>query len=248
MKKIILIFIAAMLTVSMMAQDVPTVVIKGDLNQYKYVYVIPTSGTTSSSGISTSVHIWGPFFTTIGNGTSTANPSEVLSGFFMKEGFTVVPSITPEITNKALIVSYGFLGADGLYSKIILQVTDANTHETIASYETSGKALDEAEQVSRALDYAMELLRYTLHPHVDFRIEDTSSRALRICLSNRTPYLVSEVQMRLSYYIDGELIHNQEVTVPISLLPAYTIMTRVKREKEYRGYKYKVEVQMIDYK
>jgi hypothetical protein len=247
MKRLFIIIAAVLIAVSAMARPVPTIAIKGDLNQYKYVHVISTSGTTSSSGVSTSAH-YGHYSYTSGNGTKTTNPSEQLSGFFMKEGFTVLPSISPEIADKTLIVSYGFLGTDEIYSEIILQLTDANTHEVVASYETSGKGIDDAERVSDALNYVIELLRYTLRPHMGYQVEKTSCRALRVRLSNRTPFVISEVKVRLNYYQDEKLMHKQDVTIATSLTPAYSTITRIKRNKDFRGYKYKVEFEVLEYK
>ena len=247
MKKTFLLFGAMLMVVCAMARPVPTIAIKGDLNQYKYVHVISTSGTTSSSGISTSVH-YRSYSYTSGNGTKTTNPSEQLSGFFMKEGYTVLPSISPEIADKTLIASYGFLGTDDIYSEIILQLTDADTHALVASYETSGEGLDDAERVSDALNYALELLRYTFRPHMGFQVEKTSCRALRIRLSNRTPFVISEVLVRLNYYQNEKLVHKQDVTIATSLTPAYSTITRIKRNKDFRGNKYKVEFEVVEYK
>lgn len=249
MKKLFFLIATALLATNMMAQLVPTVVIKGDPRQYKYVHVIPTSGTTASSGVSTTVHIWGPVGITTGNANSTANPSELLAGFLMKEGYTVVPTISPEIADKTLIVSYGFLGTyNSAYSKIILQMTDASTHDVVASYETFGIGNNDAERVSEALDYAIDLFQYTLRPRMTYRKEDATCLKVKVRLSNRTPYVVSEVKLRLSYLLKDEVVHTQDVTISTSLTPAYSMITRIKRDKGFRHVKYKIQVEIIDFK
>lgn len=254
MKKLFFLIATALLATNMMAQLVPTVVIKGDPRQYKYVHVIPTSGTTSSTGVSTTVHIWGPIGITAGNANSTVNPSELLTGFLMKEGYTVVPSITPELADMTLIVSYGFLGTyltrkGGVpYSRIILQMTDASTHEVVASYETIGTGDDDAARISEALDYAIDLFQYTLRPRMTCRKEDATCLKVKVRLSNRTPYVVSEVKLRLSYFLKDEVVHTQDVTINTSLTPAYSMITRIKRDKGFRHVKYKVQVEIIDFK
>ena len=254
MKKLFFLIATALLATNMMAQLVPTVVIKGDPRQYKYVHVIPTSGTTSSTGVSTTVHIWGPIGITAGNANSTVNPSELLTGFLMKEGYTVVPSITPELADMTLIVSYGFLGTyltrkGGVpYSRIILQMTDASTHEVVVSYETIGTGDDDAERISEALDYAIDLFQYTIHPRVAYYTVNTYATGVNVRISNRTIDVVTEVSLRLTYYLHGEIVHTQDVSIGTSLAPAYSTETYIKRDKGFHGYKYKVQVEIIDFK
>ena len=111
---------------------------------------MPTSGVTSSSGVSE--NIWGVY----GGQTKTINPSEVISGYLMKIGYTPLPNITEELVEKTLVVSYGYTGRRqlGLFayaSCIIIQMRDAKTHEMVASCEAEGCGDDETDDILQAI-------------------------------------------------------------------------------------------------
>ena len=247
MAKLFTLIAALLMAVTMLAKPAPSLVINGDVKQYKYVYIIPASSTTASSGVSTTIRGWLNEYT-IGNGTSSANPSESLAGFWMKEGYTMIPSIIPELADKTLIVSYGFLGASADYSTIIIQMTDASTHEVVLSCEASGEGDNDADRVSDALSYAQYMFDYMLHPRVAYHLEDVSCLKVKVRLSNRTPKVLSEALIRLFYYKNDELVYCQDALISTSLAPAYSTIVDIKRDKGFRGYKYRVKVELIDYK
>lgn len=144
------IFTAMTLTGCGAMLKVPTADIKGNVNAYVYAYVIPTSGVTSSSGV------YGNQYGVYGGSTKTVNPSEVISGYLMKKGYTVVPSVTPDLAERTLIVSYGYTGRRQLSlfsyaSCIIVQMRDAKTHEMVASCEAEGCGSDETEDILQAI-------------------------------------------------------------------------------------------------
>ena len=130
--------------------NAPVASVKSNLYKYNYVYVVPTSGVTSSSGV------YGGQYGVHGGQTKTVNPSEAISGYLMKIGYTPVPSVTEELANKTLIVSYGYTGrrtlsAFAYASCIIIQMRDAKTHELVASCEAEGCGSDETEDILQAI-------------------------------------------------------------------------------------------------
>ena len=144
------IFTAMTLTGCGAMLKVPTADIKGNVNAYVYAYFIPTSGVTSSS------YVYSNQYTVYGGSTKTVNPSEVISGYLMKKGYTVVPSVTPDLAERTLIVSYGYTGRRQLSlfsyaSCIIVQMRDAKTHEMVASCEAEGCGSDETEDILQAI-------------------------------------------------------------------------------------------------
>lgn len=137
--------------------QVPTTSNSGKLQSYPYVYVIPTSGVSGSSGV------YGNQYGVYGGQTTTTNPSEVIAGYLMKRGFTILPEITPDLQSKTLIASYGHTGKRQLslfaYSNIVLiQFRDAKTHELVASSEAEGCGSDEAQDVLQAITRALDAL------------------------------------------------------------------------------------------
>lgn len=147
MKKIlVMILVSISLTSCVMALKVPTAVTNGNPYNYTYVYVIPTSAVTSSSGV----------YNGYGGVTKTINPSEVISGYLMQEGYTPIPSVTDDLADKTLIVSYGYTGRRPLgwfayASCIIIQMRDAKTHQIVASCESEGCGSDETDDILQAI-------------------------------------------------------------------------------------------------
>lgn len=132
----------------------PVTTTNGNMRNYKYVYVIPTAGVTASSGVYT--YSFGVY----GGGTKTVNPAEIMSGYLMKMGYSVVPSVTPELADKTLIASYGYTGRReiGLFSYasgVIIQFRDAKTQDIVASCEAEGCGNDETDDILQAIHTAL---------------------------------------------------------------------------------------------
>lgn len=130
--------------------NVPTASVHTNLRNYPYVYIIPTAPVTSSSGV------YGSAYGVYGGSTKTITPSEVINGYLMKKGYTPLPSITGELANKTLVVSYGYTGRRqmGLFSYascIIIQIRDAKTHQIVASCEAEGCGEDETDDILQAI-------------------------------------------------------------------------------------------------
>lgn len=74
----------------------------------------------------------------------------------MKKGYTPLPSITEQLADKTLVVSYGYTGRRqmGLFSYascIIIQIRDAKTHQIVASCEAEGCGADETDDILQAI-------------------------------------------------------------------------------------------------
>ena len=107
--------------------------------------------------------VYGGQYGVYGGATKTISPSEVISGYLMKKGYTPVPSITDELADRTLVVSYGYTGRRqlGLFSYatcIIIQMRDAKTHEMVASCESEGCGSDETEDVLQAINSGLNAI------------------------------------------------------------------------------------------
>ena len=137
--------------------NVPTADVKGNVYKYNYVYVIPTSGVTSSSGV------YGNQYGVYGGSTKTVNPSEVISGYLMKKGYTTLPNVDPNLAENTMIVSYGYTGRRQLSlfsyaSCVMIQFRDAKTHELIATCEGEGCGEDETADILQAIYSALGVI------------------------------------------------------------------------------------------
>ena len=137
--------------------NVPTADVNGNVYKYNYVYVIPTSGVTSSSGV------YGNQYGVYGGSTKTVNPSEVISGYLMKKGYTTLPNVDPNLAENTMIVSYGYTGRRQLSlfsyaSCVMIQFRDAKTHELIATCEGEGCGEDETADILQAIYSALGVI------------------------------------------------------------------------------------------
>lgn len=157
MKRLFFILAATCMLVGCGMLKVPTAEIKGDIHKYNYVYIIPTSGVTSSAG----VH--GNQYGVYGGSTKTINPSEVISGYLMKKGYATLPNVDPNLANNTMIVSYGYTGRRQLdffayASGVIIQFRDATTHELVATCEGEGCGADETADILEAIYSALDVI------------------------------------------------------------------------------------------
>ena len=139
--------------------QIPTTSNTGQLQNYPYAYIIPTSSTVSvSSGV------YGTQYGVFGGGSSTTtNPTEVIAGYLMKKGVIILPEPTPKLQSNILIVTYGYLGKRQLslfaQSNIVLiQFRDAKTQQLVASCEAEGCGDNEAQGILQAITRALDTL------------------------------------------------------------------------------------------
>lgn len=156
MKKIVTLVLLVVLFVSCgVSKNVPRAKIYGNVDAYTHVYVTPTS---SAAGSSVGAAVGGVY-----EGTSSASsPSDIIRGYLMKEGYTVVPEIKPELAKYTMIATYGQVKSSmDLTSEItaIIQLTDAETQQLVASCETTGSsAISMSDALAKAIESAMKAI------------------------------------------------------------------------------------------
>lgn len=137
------------------ALKTPVIVRNAPIERYKYVFITPTEELTSSvKGIYGELYgIYGALM------TKSVNPSDVISGELMKNGFVVLPELKSELSNKTLIVNYGESGRRnrGLdYTiEVTIQFISAETHELVCSCTAEGQGTTEADDIRKAIRRAL---------------------------------------------------------------------------------------------
>lgn len=255
MKKLFAVITCFILSHCMISLNAAKVIVKGDFNKYTYAYVIPTSGVTSSSGGGgfVSGNRYGLTGVAYEGPTRTINPSEMISGVLMKEGFTVLPNMSPDFADKTMVVSYGFIEGQGksLFDRasatIMIQFRDAKTQELIASYGTTGTGNNDSESVSDAITAAMELFQYTLDPKIEVKFGDVYKKKFYVYLTNKTIKEVNNVVLHVIYYIDGELVHEQDVHVTSKIASRDRLSTKINRDKPAQSRKMQIRVKVLSY-
>lgn len=126
------------------------------LDGYKYVYITPTSGITSTTG-----GVYGGSYGVYGSTqTKSIYPSDIIAGIMIKKGFTQVPNITPEIATQTLIINYGESGRRnvglGYTIEITLQFLSAKTHEIVCVSTAEGQGSTEADDIRIAINRALD--------------------------------------------------------------------------------------------
>ena len=233
-KKIFLLIVASFVCLnSIEAVSLPHVTVKDRLTDYKYFYVMPTSGVTSGAG-----------FISGGYGASTTTtivPSDAIRGYLIKNGYNVLSSIKPELAHKTLIVSYGYAG-----TSIILQMRNAVTEELVASIESPRTGDNDAAWIDDAIFNALRMYHYHAYPRIIAEIYDTTSRTIYGQIANKTPSPIKNISLLLKYYLDGELMHEQTKIVKKTIYPSEVIDIRIKRDKEARNKRYSIKIQVIE--
>ena len=160
MKKIVL-FLAAIVLTACGALKPTTCSVQPTFYKYSYVYIMPTGSVTGSTGVYTSyvdnrVH---------GGVTRTTNPSDMMSGYLMQKGLTILPQLDDAKKAETLVLSYGetdhrdvgFLWLS-TSTGIIIQFRDAQTNDLIASAEAEDYGSTEADNVRYALRKALDAI------------------------------------------------------------------------------------------
>ena len=117
------------------------------LTGYKYAYITPTSGLSSSSG-----GVYGNAYGVYGGTVSKSiNPADIISGILMKNGFTLI-----------LIVNYGETGRRNVFIgytiEITLQILSADNLEILCTTTAEGMGETEADDIRIAITRAMETI------------------------------------------------------------------------------------------
>ena len=157
MKKVLLFFVVALFTACSALKPV-TYSVQPTLFNYKYVYIMQTGSVTGSSDIYTLDN-----GIIMGGVTNSTNPTDVMSGYLMQKGYTILPQLNENKLSETLVVSYGETGQRSVgflwlfdATSIIIQFRDAQTNELIASAEAEDYGSTAAENVRYAIRRALD--------------------------------------------------------------------------------------------
>lgn len=259
MKKLFVAVMLSLVSVSTVAQiKTPNINIESSLDKYEYFYVTPTTGIVSSAGggafaYSKSNSTTISTFSSVGVGSiETVNPSDVISGFLMNNNYKVHTSIVPELAEKTLIITYGYIGRryQGLPSyvtEIILQFRDAKTQELVASIKTEGAGNNESGEIKHAIYKALTSLQYALKPEVKIEIVEFFKRSTTLHIYNKTPNEIKQVKLNISYFDNDTIIHQQQATIKGTIAVGDYIRAYTKRDKPAQNKKYPIKIEVVDY-
>ena len=163
MKKILLFFIVLAATACGALQPT-TCTVQPSFYKYRYVYIMPTGSVTGSTGVTT--HTYGTDRTYVSGGeTRTTNPADMMSGYLMQKGFTIVPRLDENKLAETLVLSYGETGHRSVgflwlsdATSIIIQFRDAQTNDLIASAESEDYGANEADNIRYAIRNALDAI------------------------------------------------------------------------------------------
>ena len=152
-------WISIVLTVMMFsscgALKTPVIVRNVPIEGYRYVFVTPTKELTSSAG-----GAYGGQYGIYGASTTkSVNPSDVIAGELIKNGFVVLPELKAELNNETLIVNYGESGRRnrgfGYTIEVTIQFISAETYELVCSCTAEGQGETEADDIRQAIRRAL---------------------------------------------------------------------------------------------
>lgn len=126
------------------------------MDSYKYVYITPTAGLTSSSGV------YGNQYGVYGGISKSVNPTDLISGALIKRGFIRLPEVKPELVDETLIVNYGESGRRvvnlGYAIEVSIQFLSAKTNRPVCVCTAEGQGSTEADDIRKAINKALDQL------------------------------------------------------------------------------------------
>ena len=132
----------------------PVIVINAPLEGYEYVFIKPTQELTSGKG-STLGGRNGVYSETI----RSINPSDIISGELIKQGFVILPELKQELNDRTLIVNYGESDRRnrglGYTIEVTIQFVSAGSHELVCSCTAEGQGAIEADDIRLAIRRAL---------------------------------------------------------------------------------------------
>lgn len=133
----------------------PTIIKNVAIENYKYVYISPTKELISGTG-GTYGGQNGVYGSTT---TKSVNPSDVIAGVLIKEGFVILPELKSELSNETIIVNYGESGRRnrgfGYTIEVTIQFVSAQSHEMLCSCTAEGQGATEADDIRQAIRRAL---------------------------------------------------------------------------------------------
>ena len=162
MKKILFFFIALAAT-ACSALKPTTCSVQPTFYQYRYVYIMPTGSVTGSTAVS-NYHTSDRNYVS-GGVTKTTNPADMMSGYLMQKGFSILPQLDQNKLSETLVVSYGETGHRSVgflwlfdATSIIIQFRDAQTNDLIATAESEDYGSTEADNIRYAIRNALDAI------------------------------------------------------------------------------------------
>lgn len=159
MKKILLFFIALAAT-ACSALKPTTCSVQPTFYKYRYVYIMPTGSVTGSTSVYSldGHHVSGGV-------TKTTNPADMMSGYLMQKGFTILPQLDQNKLSETLVLHYGETGHRSVgflwlfdATSIIIQFRDAQTNDLVASAESEDYGSTEADNIRYAIRNALDAI------------------------------------------------------------------------------------------
>lgn len=152
---IIILVFSSILFVGCRSLKAPIIQQNESISAYSYFYMIPSSELTSSSG-----EVFGSGYGVYGTSyTKSINPSEVISGIMLKNGFVRLPEIDQKLLDKTLIVNYGESGRrDKLFGytiEVTIQFLSAKTYSVVCICTAEGMGSTEADDIRIAINRAL---------------------------------------------------------------------------------------------
>ena len=130
----------------------PVVVKNSPIGMFKYACISPTKELTSSTGST-----YGGYGSSI---TKSVNPSDIIAGILIQNGFIIVPEIKSELAKETVIVNYGESGRRnrgfGYTIEVTIQFISADTNQMICSCTAEGQGSTEADDIRQAIRRALE--------------------------------------------------------------------------------------------
>ena len=155
MKKLLLLSCLLVLLLVSCAVLPPTVQRFSSMEGYKYVYITPTSETTSVTGAT-----YGTKYGVYGlTGSRSVSPTDVIAGHFMNRGYIRQPEINPDFAEQTLFVNYGETKHEydgfGYTIGVTIQVISAKTNNVVCVGSAEGRAEIEADALRDAVNNCM---------------------------------------------------------------------------------------------
>lgn len=136
----------------------PVIVRNAPIETFKYAYISPTKELSSSSG-----GTYGGQYGIYGYSTTkSVNPSDVIAGMLITEGFIILPELKSELSHETLIVNYGESGRHnrglGYTIEVTIQFISAETKQMICTCTAEGQGSTEADDIRQAIRRALSSL------------------------------------------------------------------------------------------
>jgi len=119
---------------------------------FKYAYITPTKELTSGAG--------GTYGGYGSSTTKSVNPSDVIAGILIQNGYVILPELNPRLVKETLIVNYGESGRRnrglGYTIEVTIQFISAETNEMVCSCTAEGQGSTEADDIRQAIKRALD--------------------------------------------------------------------------------------------